>query len=115
MGEKMMEFNRAVDAINYITENNLLNTPVSLDLHLDKKPKVEVWFGTMETGRFSILDDYFQMCVIHDIAEKIMLEDDDNVIEDYLSSNAYESYLIPLQFDGEIVYSSQFVKDNGIL
>lgn len=110
----MMEFNTAKDAMEYIVENNLHFIPVSLDLHLDKKPKVEVWFGTMETGRFSILDDYFEMCIIHEITEKIMIEDNDNVIEDYLSANAYESYLIPSQFDGEIVYSSQFVKDNAL-
>ena len=107
-----MRFNTTQDAMNYLKENSLFNIPVTLELHLTQKPKLEVWFGTMEFGRFSKEDDYFEMCVIHDIDEKVMLEDDDNLIEDYLTSNGYMGYIIPSQYHGEIVYTPQYVKDN---
>jgi len=109
-----MTFNKASDAISYIQENQLGNVPVILNWDLTKKPKVEVWFGTMEFGRFVIAnDDQYEMCVIHDIAEKLWLEEDDDIIEDYMASNGYGGYLIPSQYKGEVVYTEQYVRDNA--
>jgi hypothetical protein len=107
-----MRFNTTQDAINYLKENSLFNIPVSLELHITQKPKIMVWFGTMEFGRFSKLDDYFEMCVIESIDEKVMLEDDDNIIDDYMTSNGYSGYMIPSQYNGEVVYSNQYVEEN---
>ena len=108
-----MKFNTTQDAISYLQQNTLFNIPVSLELHLFEKPKIEVWFGQMEFGRFNKEDDWFEMCVIHDIAEKLMMEDNDNLIEDYMESNGYGGYFIPSQFDGEVVFTNQYVRDNN--
>ena len=97
--------------MEYIAENDLGNVPVSLDFHLNQKPKIEVWFGNFETGLFKIGRDEYCMTVIHDITEKLMMDDDNNTIEDYMTGNAYNSYLIPSEWKHEIVYSSQYVRD----
>ena len=107
-----MKFNTTQDAISYLQQNTLFNIPVSLELHLTQKPKVMVWFGNMEFGRFSKQDDYFEMCVIHDITEKIMLEDNDDIIDNYMTENGYSGYFIPSQYNGEVVYDTQYVEEN---
>jgi hypothetical protein len=107
-----MRFNTTQDAINYLKENSLFNIPVTLELHLTQKPKVEVWFGVMEFGRFSKQDDYFEMCVIDSIDEIALLEDDADIIENYMDANGYGGYMIPSQYNGEIVYTAQYVVEN---
>jgi hypothetical protein len=109
-----MEFNRASEAMEYIKENHLYDVPVSVEWHLDKKPKLEVWFGSMEFGRFTIGNDYFEMCIVNDICEKIVMDDNDNAIEDYLSSNGYVSYVIPEQYEGQIVYSQDYLGEKEL-
>jgi hypothetical protein len=108
-----MKFNKAIDAMEYIAENDLGNVPVSLEFNLENKPKIEVWYGNFETGLFKMGRDEYCVTIIHDITEKVMMEDDSDAIEDRL--RLHDSYLIPSQGKHEIVYSSQFVKDNGIL
>jgi len=110
-----MEFNTSRDAIKYLTENNLEDIPVSLELHLNKKPKIEVWYGTFEFGRFNIGTDYFDMCVINAIDEKTLLENDSEIIENYMLDNGYESWFVPSECSNfEIVYSDQYVRDNNL-
>lgn len=105
-----MKFNNAEDAMEYIAENNLEGVPVSLEFDFHKKPKIEVWYGNFETGLFKMGKDGFVMTIIHNITEKVMMEHDSDLIEDRL--RLHDSYLIPSQWEHEIVYSSQYVKDN---
>ena len=109
-----MIFNTARDAKDYIAENNLWDVPVSLELDFHRKPKIEVWYGNFETGLFKKGKDEYCMTIIHDIAEKLMMENDNDEIEDYMIGNAYNSYLIPSQWAFEIVYSDQYVRDNAL-
>jgi len=117
MGKKgiCMIFDTARDAKDYIAENNLWDVPVSLEFDFHRKPKIEVWYGNFAFGTFRIAnDDNYDLVIIHDISEKILLENDDDEIEDYMTSNAYMSYLIPSEWKHEIVYSAQYVRDNAL-
>jgi hypothetical protein len=107
-----MKFDTVKDAVAYVVENNLWNEPVSLDFHFHKKPKIEVWYGNFETGLFKKGKDEYCMTIIHDITEKVMMEDDTDAIENRL--RLHDSYLIPSQWAFEIVYSSQYLKDNAL-
>ena len=108
-----MKFETVKEAVAYVVENSLWNEPVSLEFDFKKKPKIEVWYGNFETGLFKMGKDEYCVTIIHDITEKVMMEHDTNAIEDRL--RLHDSYLIPSEWKHEIVYSSQFVKDNGIL
>ena len=107
-----MKFNKAEDAMEYIAENDLKNVPVTLEFDFHKKPKIEVWYGNFETGLFKMGKDEFVMTIVHDITEKVMIKDDNDLIEDYMTNNAYQSYLIPSQWKHQIVYSTDYVGDN---
>jgi hypothetical protein len=107
-----MKFNTVKEAVAYVVENNLWNEPVSLAWETKPKPKVEVWFGTFETGLFKMGKDEYCMTIIHHITEKAMMEADTDAIEDRL--RLHDSYLIPSQWAHEIVYSSQYVRDNAL-
>ena len=107
-----MKFNTTQDAVAFIKQNNLFNIPVSVEFHVNDKPKVEVWFGNMEFGRFSKQDDYFEICVVNSIDEKIMLEDNDDIIDNYMTENGYSGYFIPSQYNGEVVFTNQYEEEN---
>ena len=107
-----MKFNRAEDAMEYIAENNLENVPVSLEFNFHKKPKIEVWYGNFQTGLFKMGRDEFVTTIVYHIDEKILMEDDSDLIEDYMTDNAFMSYLIPSQWEHEIVYSKDYMEDN---
>jgi hypothetical protein len=109
-----MKFNKAIDAMEYIAENDLGNVPVSLEFNLENKPKIEVWYGNFETGLFKMGRDEYCVTIVHDIAEKLMMENDNDEIEDYMTGNAYNSYLIPSEWKHMVVYSDQYVRDNAL-
>jgi hypothetical protein len=69
---------------------------------------VEIWFGDMTHGEFSISGDSEPMVVVHDICEKAIIDPVD--VEIYMESEGYDSYLIPEEFTGLIVFSQNFFK-----
>ena len=107
-----MRFNKSEDAMEYIAENDLENVPVTLDFHFNEKPKIEVWFGNFETGLFKVGKDEYFITIIHDITEKLMMDDNNDDVEDYMASNGYMSYLVPSEWQHEIVYSKHFFNED---
>lgn len=120
-----MKFNTANDAMEYIKENGLCDIPVEMSLCLDKKPKVKVLFGTImfEQLKHSIAIqssskigvcplDFISphIAIIYEIQEEKMMSMDDDV-DGYCAEMGYMDYLIPSDFSGNIVYSTDFVKD----
>jgi hypothetical protein len=67
-----------------------------------------VWFGDMEFGQFMVGDEGSDFVVIHDIFEKISLREEN--IEEYAEQFGYLDYLIPKDFDGEVVFSKTFLR-----
>jgi hypothetical protein len=77
---------------------------------MSKDTAVMVWFGEMEMGHFSIGHGFSaKMCIINVIHEKRhMLEAD---IEVYINANNHTGdYVIPENFNGDIVYSRHYLK-----
>jgi hypothetical protein len=69
----------------------------------------EIWFGDMTHGQFSVGDDDLeQMVVIHSIEEKAIMNPDD--ADEYMLDQGHDSYLIPDEFDGAVVFSTRFIK-----
>ena len=69
---------------------------------------VEVWFGEMEFGKFTvgeILTDEGEIVLVHNIFEKKRMDRDR--VEDYANG---ADYLIPSEFSGDIVFSRTFLK-----
>ena len=73
-------------------------------------PKNEklVWFGDMEFGQFIAGEESYSFVVVHDIFEKINLQEAH--IEDYAEQCGYSDYLIPKDFEGEVVFSKTFLR-----
>jgi len=69
---------------------------------------VEIWFGDMTHGEFSISGDSEPMAIVHDIREKAIMDPED--VDMYMESEGYDSYLIPAEFTGSIVFSQDFLK-----
>lgn len=65
-----------------------------------------IWFGHMTHGSFTIGNDITPMVIIHSIEEKSII--DLNDVDNYLESQGHDSYLIPDEFEGEVVYSQLF-------
>jgi hypothetical protein len=68
-----------------------------------------IWFGNMTHGEFSISGDSEPMCIVHSIEEKAIMNPVD--VEEYMISQGHDSYLIPSEFNGQIVFSKDFFKD----
>jgi hypothetical protein len=69
----------------------------------------EIWFGDMTHGQFSVADDDLErMVVIHSIEEKAIMNPDD--ADEYMLAQGHDSYLIPDEFDGAVVFSTRFIK-----
>jgi hypothetical protein len=68
----------------------------------------EIWFGKMTHGEFSIGNDSSSIVMINSIDEKAIMDPVD--VDEYMVSQGHDSYLIPSQFKGEIVYSVDFFK-----
>ena len=67
-----------------------------------------VWFGHMTHGELSIGYDEYRIIIINSIDERVLM--DPNDVDEYLDSKNYDSYLIPDEFDGEVVFSKAFFK-----
>ena len=66
------------------------------------------WFGNMTHGAFTIGNDEKPMVIVHSIDEKAIMNPDD--VEEYMESQGYDSYLVLDEFQGDIVFSQQFLK-----
>jgi hypothetical protein len=72
--------------------------------------KTEVWFGNMTHGLFNVGGVDEQPCVIiHSVDEKRMMDLDHEDVDDFICGGGYDSYLIPSEFSGIIVYSEEGV------
>lgn len=69
----------------------------------------QIWYGNMTHGEFSISGDSEPICIVHSIEEKAIMNPND--ADEYLLSQGYDSYLIPSEFKGKIVFSQQFLKE----
>ena len=69
----------------------------------------EILFGQMTHGTFDVCSDAAPMVIIHRIDERAIMDPID--VEEYLTAQGYDSYLIPAEFKGQIVYSTNFFKD----
>jgi hypothetical protein len=69
---------------------------------------VEIWFGDMTHGEFSISGDSETMVIVHDIREKAIMDPVD--VDIYMESEGHDSYLIPEEFKGRIVFSQYFLR-----
>ena len=69
---------------------------------------VEIWFGEMTHGEFSVGGDSEPMVIVHDIREKAIMNPVD--VDIYMESEGHDSYLIPEEFTGQIVFSQDFLK-----
>jgi hypothetical protein len=69
---------------------------------------VEIWFGNMTHGQFLIGSDSQPMVIVNSIEEKAIIDPVD--VEEYMLSEGHDSYLIPSEFKGDIVFSQDFFK-----
>ena len=69
---------------------------------------VEIWFGNMTHGVFEIGQDNNPMVIVNSIDEKAIINPVD--VEEYMLSEGHDSYLIPSEFKGDIVFSQDFFK-----
>jgi hypothetical protein len=68
--------------------------------------KTEVWFGNMTHGLFHVGWGEEEPCVIvHSINEKRMMDLDKEDVNALIGGAGHDSYLIPSEFEGVIVYS----------
>ena len=68
----------------------------------------EILFGQMTHGQFLIGDDAAPMVIVNRIDERAIMDPVD--VEEYLTAQGYDSYLIPAEFKGQIVYSTDFFR-----
>ena len=68
----------------------------------------EILFGQMTHGQFLIGDDAAPMVIVNRIDERAIMNPVD--VEEYLTAQGYDSYLIPAEFKGQIVYSIDFFR-----
>jgi len=69
---------------------------------------VEIWFGNMTHGDFEIGRHNNPMVIINSIEEKAIIDPVD--VDEYMLSEGHDSYLIPSEFKGDIVFSQDFFK-----
>jgi len=67
-----------------------------------------VWFGHMTHGTFTIGGDENPIVIVNSIDEKAIM--DPNDVEEILQNIGYDSYLILDEFEGDIVFSQEFLK-----
>ena len=77
---------------------------------MTNKKHCEVWFGYMSHGNFYVAryGDSEPMVIVHSIEEKLIMDPDD--VDEYMVSEGFDSYLIPSEFKGSIVFSTDFMK-----
>ena len=67
-----------------------------------------IWYGRFEFGDFKKGSDLYPCAFVHEIQKKIELNEED--IEVYLDTYGYESYLVPSEYNGELLFSKHFIK-----
>ena len=67
-----------------------------------------IWYGRFEFGDFKKGSDLYPCAIVHEIEKKIELNEED--IEVYLDTYGYESYLVPSEYNGELLFSKHFIK-----
>ena len=77
---------------------------------MTNKKHCEVWFGNMSHGNFYVARYGYSepMVIVHSIDEKLIM--DPNDVDEYMVSQGFDSYLIPSEFKGSIVFSTDFMK-----
>ena len=68
----------------------------------------EILYGLMTHGAFDVGGDAAPMVIVHRIDERAIMNPVD--VEEYLTAQGYDSYLIPSEFKGQIVYSIDFFR-----
>lgn len=66
------------------------------------------WYGRMTHGTFTIGGDENPMVIVHSIDERVIMDPDD--VDEYMHSEGHDSYLVPDEFTGEVVFSQTFFK-----
>jgi len=64
--------------------------------------KHQVWFGSITFGEFTIGNDSNPMAIVNDIQYVGRMTEEE--ADCYMVEHGYDSYLIPEQYNGEIVY-----------
>lgn len=97
-----MNFENGVDLIDYITENNLLDTAWTAYPNFSPKYR-QVWFGDIE---FYMLQGTSQeVAIVHHIYEKAMMDVSNLAdVDNFCVDSAYMNWIIPSQYKGMIVY-----------
>jgi hypothetical protein len=67
-----------------------------------------ILFGGMTHGTFTVGDDDTPMVIVNSIEERAIMDPAD--VDEYMASQGYDSYLIPDEFTGEVVFSQSFFK-----
>jgi hypothetical protein len=67
-----------------------------------------IWYGRMTHGTFTIGGDENPMVIVHSIDERVIMDPDD--VDEYMTAQGHDSYLVPDEFTGEIVFSQSFFK-----
>jgi hypothetical protein len=68
----------------------------------------EILFGHMTHGTFEIGRDTAPMVIVNRIDERAIMNPVD--VDEYMLSEGHDSYLIPSEFEGQIVYSIDFFR-----
>ena len=103
-----MKFETGTDLIDYITENNLLDT--AWNANPDFSPKYrQVWFGDIEFYKLEGTSQ--EIAIVHHVYEKAMMDISDlEKVDKYCGENAFMTWLIPSIFKGMIVYPKESKK-----
>jgi hypothetical protein len=68
----------------------------------------EILFGQMTHGSFTVGGDAEPMVIIHKIEKRTTMSPAG--VDEYMTAHGYDSYLIPAEFTGDIVYSRTFLR-----
>jgi hypothetical protein len=66
------------------------------------------WFGNITFGTFTIGNDENTIAIVNSIDEKAIMNPDD--ADEYMVSQGYDSFLTLDEFQGDIVFSQDFLK-----
>jgi hypothetical protein len=96
-----MNFENGVDLIDYITENDLLDTAWNANPNFSKK-YCQVWFGDIEF--YTLQGTSQEIAIVHHVYEKNLMDDNCADIDNYCVDKAYMNWIIPNKYEGMIVY-----------
>jgi hypothetical protein len=68
----------------------------------------EILFGKMTHGTFEIGRDTNPIVIVHSIEKRVTMNPDE--VDEYMFEHGFDSYLIPEEFTGDIVYSRDFLR-----